>query len=59
LSDNSYITENYINGNNYINRGNLFDHLFGVSGYLSEIYHSDGTVNYEAIYQGISNYFET
>lgn len=59
LSENSYITENYLNDNNYINHNNLSDHLFGGSGYLSEITYDDGTINYEAIYQGISSYFET
>lgn len=59
LSENSYITEEYLSGNIYINHNNLSDHLFGQSGYLNEIYGSNGSVNFEAIYQGISSYFET
>lgn len=47
----NYVTSNDLNG--YITSNDLF------SGYLSEIYNDDGTVDFEAIYNGISSYFET
>ena len=57
-----YVTSNDLS--NYVTLDNLSGYLFNGngyngSGYLREIYNSDGTVNFEAIYNGISSYFET